>query len=153
MKQAIDLAAGLCRRFEGFRAAPYLCPAGVWTIGYGSTRYADGRPVRPGDEPIGQDAAERLLQLDLARFLAQVLDASPKLLAAHPARLAAILDFAYNLGAGRYRASTLRRRVEAGDWSAACDELMKWTRGGGRILPGLVLRRQAEVDLIRSAGE
>lgn len=141
-------AAALCRRFEGFRAAPYVCPAGVWTVGYGSTRHEDGRAVAPGDAPVTPEQAEALLQLDLSRFLVQLLAASPSLAAAPVGAQAALLDFIYNLGAGRYRASTLRRRAEARDWAGAAAELMKWTRGGGRELPGLVARRRAEVALL-----
>lgn len=148
---AVELAATLCRRFEGFRARPYLCPANVWTIGYGTTRYEDGTPVRPTDPSVTVAQAEAILRADLARFLAQVLAASPGLAAARPGVLAAILDFTYNLGNGRYRASTLKRRVDAGDWDGACVELMKWVMGGGRVLAGLVARRRAEVELIRAA--
>jgi lysozyme len=81
--------------------------------------------------------------------MAGVLKASPVLITNEKA-LAAITDFAYNLGVARYRASTLKRRVDAKDWSGACDELAKWNKGGGKVLPGLVKRRQAEIDLIRS---
>jgi lysozyme len=63
-------------------------------------------------------------------------------------RLAAIADFAYNLGLGRLKASTLRRRLNAGDYAGARQELRKWVRGGGRVLPGLVLRREAEAALV-----
>jgi lysozyme len=146
--EAVEIAADLCRRFEGFRAAPYLCPAGVWTLGFGSTRHADGRPVAKTDPPVSREEAESLLRLDLSRFLSQVLAASPGLVSESPRRIAALVDFSYNLGAGRYRASTLRRRVNEGDWQGAREELAKWTRGGGRVLPGLVKRRQAEAELI-----
>lgn len=152
MRRAIELAAGLCRPFEGFRARPYLCPAGVWTIGFGTTRYEDGRPVLPTDPAITLAQAEAMLQVDLGRFLVQLLAASPVLVTAPAEVVAALLDFVYNLGIGRYRASTLRKKAEAGDWDAVIGELMKWVRGGGKVLRGLVLRRQAEVDLIRSAG-
>lgn len=146
--EVLASAAALCRRFEGFRAVPYVCPAGVWTIGYGSTRYEDGRAVQPGDLPVLQSQAEDMLQADLARFRVQLLGTSPGLVAAPTGAQSALLDFVYNLGVGRYRASTLRRKAEAGDWEAAKGELMKWTRGGGRELPGLVARRRAEVALI-----
>lgn len=147
LQQAMDLAAGLCRHFEGFRARPYLCPAGVWTVGYGSTRHADGRPVRPSDPPVSLDAAERLLRLTLARdYLPAVLQLCPG--ADTPGRVAALLDFAYNCGTGNLKASTLRRKVNAEDWDAVPAELRKWTRGGGRVLPGLVRRREAEVALL-----
>ena len=63
-------------------------------------------------------------------------------------RLAAIVDFTFNLGAGRLQASTLRRRVNQRDWSGAAQELRRWVYGGGKVLPGLVLRREAEVLLL-----
>lgn len=62
--------------------------------------------------------------------------------------LNAIVDFAYNLGVGRLQTSTLRRKINAQDWAGAKAELMRWTRGGGRVLPGLVRRREAEIALL-----
>ncbi|MBB1161443.1 lysozyme [Aquariibacter albus] len=148
-QQSMDLAAGLCRHFEGFIAHPYLCPAGVPTIGYGSTRYADGTPVRLTDPPICREAAERLLRLTLTRdYLPAVRQLCPGV--DTPGRLAALVDFAYNCGTGNLKASTLRRKVNAEDWDAVPTELRKWTRGGGRVLPGLVRRREAEVALLTS---
>ena len=78
-----------------------------------------------------------------AQYLPAVLKASPGLIA-HPEKLGALTDFAYNLGVSRYRASTLRKRVDAQDWDGAAKELVKWTRAGGRVLLGLVRRREAE---------
>ena len=144
----LDVAAELCRRFEGFRSRPYLCPAGVATIGYGSTRYADGRAVQLGDAPISQDDAEQLLQHTLREeYLPGVLRACP-VLAAHQVRCNAIVDWAYNLGVGRLQSSTLRRVVNAQDWPGAQEQLMRWTRASGRVLPGLVRRREAEAALL-----
>lgn len=146
---ALDQAASLCRAFEGLRLQPYLCPAGVGTIGYGSTRYADGRPVSLGDPPLSREAADRLLRLTLARdYLPAVRQLCPGV--DTPGRLAALVDFAYNCGTGNLKASTLRRKVNAEDWDAVPTELRKWTRGGGRVLPGLVRRREAEVALLTS---
>ena len=147
MVDPIEIAAALCRRFEGFHGAPYLCPAGVPTIGYGATHYLDGRAVRLTDPPISREAAERLLLRQIERiYLPAVLRLCPGV--AEPGRLAALIDFAFNLGDGRLRASTLRRRVNAGQWGAVPDELRKWVRGGGRVLPGLVRRREAEIALV-----
>ncbi len=71
------------------------------------------------------------------------------MLATEPeARLAAIVDFTFNLGAGRLQTSTLRRRVNQRDWPAAARELRRWVHSGGRVLPGLVVRREAEVALV-----
>lgn len=146
---ASDLATALCRRFEGLYLRPYLCPAGVPTIGYGATRYVDGRPVRLTDLPITRDAAERMLALQIERtYLPTVRALCPGV---DDARLAALTDFAFNLGVGALRASTLRRRVLAGDWEAVPGELRRWVRAGGRVLPGLVRRREAEIELITGA--
>jgi len=142
--KALEIATQLCKTFEGFRAAPYICPAGVATIGYGNTFYADGRKVTLQDNPIAQSEAELMLLTSLsAQYLPAVLKASPGLIA-HPEKLGALTDFAYNLGASRYRASTLRKRVDAQDWDGAKIEIVKWTRAGGRVLLGLVRRREAE---------
>ena len=142
--KALEIATQLCKTFEGFRAASYICPAGVATIGYGNTFYADGRKVTLQDKPITQAEAELMLVRSLStQYLPAVLKASPGLIT-YPERLGAITDFCFNLGAARYRASTLRKRVDAQDWEGAAKELVKWTRAGGRVLLGLVRRREAE---------
>lgn len=144
----LELATTLCKEFEGFRAKPYLCPAGVETIGFGSTRYPDGRKVALEDPPVTRAEAEDLLRWQLKhQFLPGVLRACPSLVA-HPTALNAIVDFAYNLGVGRLQTSTLRRRINQGDWEGAREQLMRWVRGGGRVLPGLVRRRKAEAALL-----
>jgi len=144
----LELATTLCKEFEGFRSKSYLCPAGVETIGYGSTRYPDGRKVKLDDPPIMRTEAEDILRWQLEReFLPGVLRACPSLIS-HPQALNAVVDFAYNLGVGRLQTSTLRRRINQGDWQGAKEQLMRWVRGGGRILPGLVRRRKAEAALL-----
>lgn len=143
---ASEVAAALARRFEGLRLRPYLCPAGVPSIGFGSTRYLDGRAVLLSDPPITRPQAEEMLLAGVRRtYLPAVLALCPGVNDAR--RLAALIDFTYNLGGGNLRASTLRRKVNAGDWAAVPAELRKWVRGGGRVLPGLVHRREAEVAL------
>lgn len=150
----LDLAAELCRRFEGFSSKPYICPAGVATIGYGSTFYADGRRVTMQDAPVTQEQANQLLAYELLHTYAPgVIRQCPILLAiAAQARdwrkLNAIVDFAYNLGVGRLQTSTLKRKINAQDWDGAKEQLMLWTRGGGKVLRGLVIRRQAESALL-----
>lgn len=147
---ALKLAADLCHRFEGLRLKPYLCPAGIPTIGYGSTRYADGKPVKLSDKPISQIKANELLMTTLERdYLPGVLKLSPGL-QDHPGALAAITDFAYNLGLGAYGTSTLRRKIDAKDWAGAKVELGRWVYGRGKVLPGLVARREAEASLLKS---
>jgi lysozyme len=144
----LEIAAELCKRFEGFRAKPYLCPAGIPTIGYGSTYYADGKKVTLNDSSISQEAANDLLMSELQHtYLTGVLRNCP-VLATNERKCNAIVDFCYNLGVGRLQTSTLKRKINAQDWDGAKEQLMLWTKGGGKVLPGLLKRRQAEVTLL-----
>jgi len=144
----LDIAAALCKQFEGYKGKPYLCPAGVPTIGYGSTYYADGRKVTLTDAPMSEpDAAALLLQELHHTYLPGVLRQCPILLT-DERKCNAIVDFVYNLGLGRLQTSTLKRKINVSDWSAAQEQLMLWTKGGGRVLPGLVKRRSAESALL-----
>lgn len=130
----------LIRRFEGCRLTPYICPAGVWTCGWGTT----GPDVYPG-RPWTQAYADHRLELDALKFARGARALCPAL---GGESLCAIADFAYNLGLGALKGSTLRRRLLSADWPAARHELARWVRGGGKVLPGLVLRRAAEAALI-----
>jgi lysozyme len=130
----------LIRRFEGCRLMPYICPAGVWTCGWGST----GADVFPG-RPWTQAYADARLERDAVRFAMQTAILCPAL---DGNILCAIADFSYNLGIGRLKASTLRRRLNAEDWTGAQTELRKWVWAAGRKLPGLVLRREAEAGML-----
>jgi lysozyme len=146
----LDIATELCKRFEGYKAKPYLCPAGVPTIGYGSTFYGDGRKVTLQDPLMDEPTARALLVHELMhKYAPGTIRQCPILLtlamtANDWGKLNAIVDFAYNLGVGRLQTSTLKRKINEQDWEGAKEQLMLWTRGGGRILPGLVKRRQAE---------
>lgn len=146
---AIDLA----KRFEGFhrvpkfdperRAHPYVCPAGFWTIGYGHLCEQTHRPIT-------ETEAEVCLAHDLQTALVATLRYCPVLATESEDRLAAIIDFTFNLGAGRLQTSTLRRRINQRDWIVAGQELRRWVYGGGKVLPGLVARREAEITLLSS---
>lgn len=129
----------LIREFEGLRLRPYLCPAGVPTVGYGHT----GPEVRMGGPRITRELAEIFLREDAGRAVQQAIKLSP-VCALYPGALSAVADFIYNLGATRYKASTLRRRVNMGDWEEAGVEIMRWVWGGGQKLPGLLRRRERE---------
>lgn len=145
----LTIAIDLCKRFEGLMSKPYLCPAGVPTIGYGSTYYAGGKKVSMDDAPISKEEAEKLLKHELYEtYLPETLRLCP-VLAQHPRRLNAIVDFCYNLGAGNLKRSTLRSRINAQDWLGAEDELRKWVKSGGVVLPGLVARREAEIIFMK----
>jgi lysozyme len=140
---AMLVAVKLVKEFEGFYSKPYLCPAGVPTIGYGSIYYQDGRRVTLDDPEITEEQAKIMMMGELKGCMAAAIKASPSL-AEKPQELGAIADFIYNLGAGRYRASTLRKRIDAGDWDGAKVQIMRWVRANGRVLRGLVRRRAAE---------
>ena len=127
---------------EGFRASPYLCPAGVPTIGYGCTYYADGRRVTLKDPPISQPDAWAILAHVAGDIAAQIAKASKVVLT--QGQLDALTSFAFNLGFGSLTASTLWRKLQAGDVAGAADEFPRWVHGGGKVLPGLVTRRAAE---------
>ena len=143
----LQIAAALCKRFEGFRSKPYLCPAGIPTIGYGSTYYSDGRKVTLQDQPISEPDAYALLMYELQHTYAPgVMRLCPNLVSDERI-FNAIVDFTYNLGIGRLQTSTLRRKLNAKDWDGAKEQLMLWTRGGGKVLPGLLARRKAECSL------
>jgi lysozyme len=145
----LDLAVALCKRFEGFSEKPYLCPAGIWTIGYGSTYYESGRRVTQHDPVISKQRAETLLINELMHtYMPGVLRLCPAL-ALDEVKLSAIVDFTYNLGVGRLQTSTLRKKINEQDWEGARAQLKLWTKGGGRVLPGLVLRRDAECALLQ----
>lgn len=121
---------------------PYLCPAGVWTCGWGST----GADVMPG-RPWTQEYADKRMAADAAKFAKGVMVLCPEL---DGYQLCAIADFAYNLGLGNLRASTLRKKINAGDMEGAANELLRWNRGGGKVLTGLTRRRLAERTLFLS---
>lgn len=143
-------AIRLCKKWEGFHrrkndglAYPYLCPAGYWTIGYGSTRLLDGKPVTRDTPPIDESTARLMLEKELTKCVASAITYSPILLG-YPEKLGAIASFIYNLGPGRYKASTLRSRINELKWPEARTEIQRWVYGGGIKLPGLIKRRYEE---------
>lgn len=147
IKTALTIACDMCKHFEGFSATPYLCPAGYWTIGYGTVYKPDGSRVTATHLPISRETAESWLLYELEHnYMSAVLAKTPNVFK-YPRILAALTDFAYNLGGARYRASTLAKRVHEERWPEAVEQLLLWTRGGGRVLPGLIRRRQAEAKL------
>lgn len=146
---ALAVSLELIRRFEGLYLTPYLCPAGVATVGYGATFYEDGSRVQLIDLPITRDRAESLLLWHVKTvYMPAVIQLCPAIVREPPERAAALIDFTFNLGAGNLRTSTLRKLVNKGAWDKVPEELRKWVKGGGRVLKGLVIRREAEAALI-----
>jgi len=137
-----DQAIRLIARSEGFSSTPYRCPAGVPTIGYGSTFYADGRRVEMDDLPITEPDALALLRGEAEKCADQIAKTTRVTLS--QGQLDALTSFAYNLGYGNLIASTLWRKFNAGNFAGAAEEFDRWIHGGGKILPGLITRRAAE---------
>lgn len=144
---AVAVARVLAARWEGFRAAPYLCPAGVPTIGYGFTYYPDGTLVTLHDAPMTRDDAATLLEYLLrTRYIRAVIRLCPGIQTAE--QLGAIADFCFNLGIGALKSSNLRRDINNGDWEDVPAQLRRWTHAAGKTLPGLVARRENEIQYI-----
>ena len=139
-------------QWESFRSRPYLCPAGVPTIGYGTTRYPSGKLVTLQDAPVTKEQALAYKMHDLSAIQRQVT----RLLKVrvNENRFSALCSFVYNLGHGALAKSTLLKVINASPGSPGIrDEFMKWTKARDpktkvlRELKGLVNRRKAEADL------
>jgi len=158
--------ADLMHRFEGCRNKPYLCPAHIWTIGYGHVLYQDqirwpmvaseGKPARkeyslkPEDARVwSKTEIEELFSADVASFERGVLRLIPGVVGRQSA-FDALVSFAFNAGLGNLQRSTIRMKANRGDWEGAAEAFMAWTKGGGKELPGLVRRRKAEIELFLS---
>lgn len=142
-QNAVELNA----HFEGFFPNAYLCPAGVWTVGYGTTRI-NGRPVRRGDTMTQEEAmvymseelqvylqnALRYIKPDIARQLNQN-------------QLDAIAVFTYNVGPSNFSKSSFCRLINAGKIVESAERILLWNKARGKVLRGLVRRRKAEYDL------
>ena len=149
---AKQVAASICKPFEGLRLKPYICPAGYPTIGYGTVYKPDGTMVKMSDPAITAEQAEEWLMLTIARdYLPAVLKQSPNLIK-YPRTLGAIVSFVYNLGIARYKASTLKRKLNEEDWDSARVEIRKWNKGRVKgiptVLKGLDKRRLVEASYI-----
>lgn len=135
----------LIKSFEGCLLNAYLCPAKVWTIGYGSTQYLDGKPVKPGDK-ITQQQAEELL-IDTVNIFAEGVEKLIKV-ELNDNQFSALVSFAFNLGIGNLQKSALLKKVnENPNNHMIRTEFAKWNRAGGKVLNGLTRRRNAESQL------
>lgn len=163
-KAGIDLM----HQFEGCRNKPYLCPAHIWTIGYGHVLYQEQirlpmartdkpapmirkeMPLRPEDSRVwSKQEIEDLFAVDVASFERGVLRLIPGVVGRQGA-FDALVSFAFNAGLGNLQRSTIRMKANRGEWEEAAEAFMQWTKGGGKELPGLVRRRKAERALFLS---
>jgi lysozyme len=146
-KKTGDSGKKLIKDFEGFRASAYICPAGVLTIGYGTTRI-NGRPVKAGLK-ITTDEADQFLEEDLKVF-EDVVNNSVSIEITQN-QFDALVCFVYNVGSGNFKKSTLLKLVNSGDLSEAADQFLRWNKAGGKVLSGLTRRRKAERELFLKA--
>ena len=150
-------AKTLIKRWEGLRLVPYQDPIGLWTVGYGHLM-GDGK-TKPMMDKITQAEADTLFDDDFHHHRALMQHYVKKtarrrstiLIAMNPYQIGAVTSLVYNIGAGRFAASTICRLLADGDWDAAEQQFHLWRRAGGKILKGLVNRRREEADLFRRA--
>ena len=136
-------AIDLIKKYEGFRPIAYTDSVGVWTIGYGTTRI-NGEPVKAG-MTITEDQAIQFVQQEVNKLWSQIESIVKVNL--NDNQMNALVDFAYNLGFNALKTSTLMSKLNAGDFTGAANEFSRWVYAGGKILPGLVKRREAEKQL------
>ena len=136
----------LIKRYEGFSNKPYLCPANIPTIGYGNTFYENGKKVTMSDTPITEERGLELLKHTLVKF-EQYVDSYCRD-DINQYQFDALVSFCYNLGPSNLKSSTLLKKVNTNPNDPTIkDEFGKWTRCGGKTLPGLVKRRKSESEL------
>jgi lysozyme len=147
-KTASSKCISIIKQFEGFSDKPYLCPAGVWTVGYGSTRYADGTRVSPSDKSITENEAASIMYATLQTYI----DAVNRYVSTsiNQNQFDALVSFAYNLGTKALLNSTLLRMINEGNFLGASQEFSKWVHADGKVLAGLVARREQERILFGS---
>ena len=147
-------AIHMIKHHEGVRMRPYRCPALLWTVGVGhvidpshaAVKYEDRKnlPIPDGwDRSLTMGEVDDLLIADLARFERGVLRNCPSAIG-RQGIFDALVSFSFNVGLGSLQRSTLRMKTNRGDFEGAAAEFMKWTKAAGRVLPGLVKRRQDE---------
>lgn len=155
-------AAAMMHKYEGYRNRPYLCPAHMWTIGYGHVLYQEQirlpmarvdksvpmireeMPLRPEDNRVwAKQETDALFDADIASFERGVLRLVPGV-AGHQGRFDALVSFAYNVGLGNLQRSTVRIKANRGEWEEAADALLLWNKAGGKVFAGLDRRRKEE---------
>jgi lysozyme len=139
---ALEILIKLIKESEGCKLKAYNCPAGIWTIGYGQTK-----GIKEGMTWTQNQADEDLVKTAL-EVLNRAIKYSPILATANMEKQAAIADFIYNLGVGNYATSTLKKKVDVGDWVSAASEIKRWDKAAGKVLKGLTVRREKEAALL-----
>ena len=135
----------LIKRYEGYKTTPYRCPAGLYTVGYG---HVIGNGLQLPDEwnrTFSLGEIDELLRTDLARFERGVLRYCTVYIT--QSQFDSLVSFSFNLGLGVLQRSTLRQKLNRGNYDGASKEFLRYTKAGGKVLKGLVRRRQAEYNL------
>ena len=139
----------IIRKYEGLRLQAYICPSGLATIGFGAIFYENGSRVQLGDK-ISRDRADQLLFFQVKLFADEVQRIVKVKLDEN--QLGALVSFCFNVGGAAFGKSTLAKKVNANPSDPTIrNEFMRWTRGGGKVLPGLVKRREEEANLYYAA--
>jgi lysozyme len=139
----------IIRKYEGLRLQAYICPSGLATIGFGATFYENGTRVQLGDK-ISRDRADQLLFFQVKLFADEVRRTVKSNI--NDNQLGALVSFCFNVGGAAFAKSTLAKKVNANPSDSTIrNEFMRWTRGGGKVLPGLVKRREEEANLYYAA--
>ena len=163
-----DKGIELMHKFEGYRDKPYQCSAAMWTIGWGHVLYQDQikypivrkegytgmlrpeYPLKPEDNRVwSKDELKEIFRKDIRSFESGVLRLAPNL-AGNQGPFDACVAFSFNVGLGNFQRSTIRQKINRGEWEEAAQAFMQWTKAGGQVLKGLVRRRSAERDLFLS---
>lgn len=140
---ALSLAVPVVETFEGLRTRPYRDPVGVATVCYGQTG-VEMRPYTP------EECRAMLNRAITQRYGPEVLKCTPGI-GDYPGAFAAAISLAYNIGSSAYCRSTAARKFQQGELKAGCDAFALWVKAGGRVLPGLVNRREAEIEMCHAA--
>ncbi len=139
----------LIKKYEGLSLHPYLCPAGIPTIGYGSTYYPFNIKVKMSDAPITLAEAEELLGYTVNNTFSKAVN-SLVTVPLTQNQFDALISFTYNLGVGALKSSTLLKKLNAEDYAGAALQLLRWNKDGKKVLAGLTARRASEKALFES---
>lgn len=146
MKTTAQKGIAIIKKYEGFSAKPYLCPAGIPTIGYGNTYYPDGHTIKLTDAPITEAKATEILMGILNKYEGAVNRYAQKPI--NQNQFDALVSFTYNVGMENLRTSTLMKKLNINPSDPTIkDEFLKWTRSNGVVLAGLKKRRAEEAQL------
>jgi lysozyme len=176
LEQKVKLSkagTAMMHKYEGYRTRPYLCPAHIWTIGYGHVLYQEqirlpmmrpeGKtkadipmirseyPLKPEDNRVWtKQEIDELFAQDVASFERGVLRLVPGS-ASRQGRFDALVSISFNFGLGNLQRSSIRIKANRGEWEGAADAFLLWNKGGGKVLPGLERRRKDERTLFLSS--